>query len=90
MYQTTYHISRALTNATRRRILDSKMALIHDCSLGWFDIPESFLNEFKETFPDVPLSAYDPKGCFASISKDDIEQSNREKYPEAYFVYKSN
>ena len=63
MYQTTYHISCALTNTTRKRILDSKMALIHDSSLGWFDVPESFLNEFKETFSDIPLSQIGRASC---------------------------
>lgn len=73
MKQITYLIS-VEEEKDKQLILKSKMALIRDYNMGWFEVPASFKDDFENIFGI--------KGCEYSVCRTDItkEEINHINY----------
>lgn len=70
--QLTYSVS-ARSPEEKKAFLDSGLCFIRDWRLGWFEVPASMHEEFKEQFG---RAGYENSACKIGVTKDDIRAYN--------------
>lgn len=77
MKQITYLV--IVEEDKRQSILNSKMALIRDQNMGWFEVPQIFIEEFKKNFG---ITGFECGVCRENITKEEINYFNQIRWHE--------
>lgn len=77
--QPTYQVY-ARTDEEKKSFLDSGLCFIRDWRLGWFEVPHSMLDEFKQLFDTQTIQN---SVCKIGVTKEEIKAYNT-RWPQAY------